>query len=238
MGWINKLLERLGPLHTLSGIIISFIFGAIFFYKFIFAPTDLKVVVQNSEMVYPSSIGKLYEDVFAIIPEKNESLKIKAVTVYHFLLTTTEQKTIIIENIGEKTLRDVDFRHLNIDIVTGYSINSDFFNKDEENKLYDNLIFDSQRGTIHLKQLIDIPPKKTVTIKLWGSFKKSLLSNDILIKHSEGDAFFDKSYTVTGVKGYFISYIFEFLIILFVIFCVIYHFGLKNAIKNIRQKTT
>jgi len=238
MNFVEKLNKKLEPYYALMislGFFATLLLGL---YKFIFSPTDLKVNVQNEEMTYPSSIGKVYENIFENIPKDNQKIISDGVTIYSFLIKTTELKTITIENTSDKTLRDVSFKHLNTDAITAYSISSDFFNKDEEKKLYDNLVYDENRGITYLNQLVNIPSNKSIKIKLWGSFKKNLLENDIIVSNSEGDAFFDKSYVITGVKGYFVQYFFEFLVILISIFVVIYHYGLKYAINNSHKENT
>ena len=232
MSWINQINKTLEPYYALL-ITLGF-FGTILIgvYNFIISPTDLKVNVKNEEITYPSSIANNYQEVYKYVQKNNELLTIQNISVYDFLISTTDIKTITISNISDKTLRGIQFKHLNTDAITAYSINSDYFNGEEEKKLYDNLIYDNIRGLTYLKQLIEIPPKKSITIKLWGSFKKSLLDNDLLVSYENGDAYFEKSYSVDGIKGYFVEYAFEFLFLLVILFIIIYHYGLKYAIKN------
>jgi hypothetical protein len=230
MNWIVKLNKTLEPYYALLITLGLFATLLLSLYKFIFSPTDLKVNVQTAEMNYPSSIGNAYKNVFKTVAANDSIATGDAALVYGFILQTTEQKTIMIENVSDKTLRDVTFKHLYTDDITAYSISSDFFNQDEEKNLYENLVYDENRSITYLKQLIDLPPKKSIKIKLWGSFKKSLITNDVLVSHSDGDAFFDKTYSISGLKGYFVQYIYEFLVILILIFITIYHYGLKYAL--------
>lgn len=238
MNFVKNLNKALEPYYALL-ITLGF-FGTLLIglYNFIFAPTDLKVNVQTTEMNYPNSIGASYKKVFDKLPENDTLQMINAMSVYDFILKTTEQKTIIIENVSDKTLRDVTFKHINTDYITAYSISSDFFNRDEETKLYDNLVYDKNRSITFLNQLIDLPPKKSIKIKLWGSFKSSLIDNEVIVSHSDGDAFFEKTYNITGIKGYFVQYIYEFIIILLAIFFAIYHYGLKYATNRHTQENS
>lgn len=232
MNWVNQINKTLEPYYALLITLGFFGTGLIGIYNYIISPTDLKVNVQNEEVTYPSSIGNNYEKVYDYVQKNNKELGIQNISVYNFLILTTEMKTITISNISDKTLRGIQFKHLNTDAITAYSINSDYFNNEEEKKLYDNLMYDDKRGLTYLKQLIEIPPKKSITIRLWGSFKKSLLDNNLLISYENGEAYFEKSYTIEGVKGYFVEYAFEFVFLLVVLFIIIYHYGLKYAIKN------
>lgn len=231
MEWIKKMNDNLQPYY---GLLVSIaFFGATFVagYKFLFAPTDLKVTVLNEQMNYPSSIGEKFEEICAKIPNE-DSLKYNQIAVYNFLIQTSERKTITIANVTDKTLRRISFKHLNTEAVTAYSISSDFLNNQEEKNLYDNLEHDQKRGLIYLKQLIDLPPNKSIKIQIWGSFKKSILEDDLLVSYDEGDAFFEKNYNISGIKGYLIYYSFEFVIILMLIFVGVYYFSLKYAIRK------
>lgn len=232
---INKVLD---PYYAL--LITLGLFGTILIsvYKFILSPTDLKVIVQNDEVDYPSAISKEFQSIYNKVNSKDSVLIYNGTSVYNFLVTTTDVKTIQLENQSEKTLRGVKFKHINADAITAYIISSDFFNNDEEKKMYENLKYDKDRGIIYLKETIDLPPKSSVKVKLWGSFKKSLIDNDILISYEDGDAYFEKVFMVTGLKGYIVEYSFELLFILFTIFVVTYHFGLIHAIKNITETPT
>lgn len=226
---INKVLDPYYALFITMGL-----FGTILItiYNYILSPSDLKVLVQTEEVNYPRSIANDYEELYKKIPIQSQEDKRKGIEIYNFLVTTTDVKTIQLENQSEKTLREIKFKHLNADAVTAFSITSDFFNNDEEKKLYDNLEYDKGRGLVYLKETIELPPKSSVKVKLWGSFKKSLIDNDILISYEDGDAYFEKAYTVSGIKGYLVEYGFELLFVIFIIFILVYHFGLKHAVEN------
>lgn len=232
---INKVLD---PYYAL--LITLGLFGTILLsiYNFILSPSDLKIIVQNDEVAYPNNISKDFQYIYSKINPKDTVSSKKGVTVYNFLITTTDVKTIQLENQSDKTLRGIKFKHLNADAITAVGITSDFFNNEEEKKLYENLEYDKARSIIYLKETIDLPPKSSVKIKLWGSFKKTLIDNDILISYEDGDAYFEKSYLVSGLKGYFVEYSFELLFIILLIFIVTYHLGLKHALKNRTETAT
>ena len=222
---INK---KLTPYYSLLTMIGFFLMLFISSYKFIISPSDLRISVQNEKISYPSSIGRYYEVIYDEML-KQDTLLIEAASVYSFLLKTSDFKSITLKNTSSKTLRTVRFKYLNTDALTAWSISSNFLTNFEENNLKKNLIFDEVRNIVYFKNVVDIPPNSQININLWGNFKDELINSNIITNHESGEGHIEQSYNISGLKGYFVNYAFEFLVILMFIFIVVYYVGIKYA---------
>ena len=200
-------------------------------YKFIISPSDLRVTIQTEQVSYPNSLGDYYEklDDYVI---KSDTLIGESRIIYNFLLRTTDHKKITLKNTSSKTLRDVKFKQLNTEALTAWSISSDFLTSDEEQSLKKNIDFDEIRQILYFTKPIDIAPNSQINIEVWGNFKNEILNNNLIVNHSNGDGHIEESYTVSGLKGYFVNYSFEFLAILILIFIAVYHIGIKYSKKQ------
>lgn len=225
---LEKINEKLKPYYALMTMILFF--GGLFTsaYKFVISPTDLRITIESERTQYPSSIVNMYNKIYNHLVQR-DTLIVEAGTVYSFLIETTESKKIELQNISSKTIRGVKFKQLNADELTAWGITSDFLTTDEEQKLKQNLIFDETKKVIYLNNPIDISPNSQVTIFLWGSFKPDFFSKDIIVNHDNGEGHIEKAYTVSGLKGYFVNYAFEFIIIMLFIFIGVYYVGIKFA---------
>ena len=203
-------------------------------YNFVISPTDLKAIVTREDVSYPLSLSNSLEKTLNKLSEvKNDSISHEYVGIYNYLVKTTTIKTIVLHNETDKTLKGIKFKHLNTDAITAYSISADYLVDEEESKLFNSVKFDKDRSIVYLKDLLAIPPKSKVTIKLWGDFPRTLLAdNDINITYDGGDAYFEKTYEVSGTKGYFAHYSFEIIFLMFCIFIIVYYFGIRYAINN------
>jgi len=225
---INKKLKPYHSLLTMLGFFLVLFIGA---YNFIISPSDLRITVQNESISYPESMREYYDKLstYVII---HDTLQTEARTVYNFLLKTTDLKKITLKNTSSKTLRGIKFKQINSDALTASSVSSDFLTNKEELNLRANLIFDQTRQIIHFKNDVEIPPNSQINIRIWGNFKPELIDNNLIVNYDGGDGHVEKSYTVNGLKGYFVNYSFEFIVILILIFIVVYNVGIKNLRKN------
>lgn len=228
---IEKFNEYLKPYYSLLTMLGFFFVLFISAYKFIISPSDLRITVQDESVSYPSSLGEYCNNLNKYLL-KQDTLQTEALTLYGFLLKTTDFKKIILKNTTSKTLRGIKFKQLNTDALTAYSVSSDFFTKKEETELRSNLIFDEMRHVIYFKSEVELPPSSQINISLWGNFKPELINNDLIISYDGGDGHIEKSYTITGLKGYFVNYSFEFLVIVILIFIAVYYVGIKNIKQN------
>ncbi|WBL22705.1 hypothetical protein [Zunongwangia sp. HRR-M8] len=228
---IKKAVEELTPYHALIGMLIFF--GGIFIwlYNIIIAPSDLKVSVTTEAVVYPRSISESFGKVNDYLSDK-DTLVVESFGIYEFLLKTTDIKRIILRNTSSKTLKNVNFKHLNTKNLSAFSITSSFLTSDEQNYLYDNLILDDKREIIYFQNPIDLPPNKEVIINIWGSFTESPVNQNILVTYDDGDGFFENDYYVSGFQGYVYKNTFQFFFMAIIIFCGVYYFGIKNAKKQ------
>ena len=228
---LEKINTKIKPYHSLLTMLGFFLMLFIGAYKFIISPSDLRVTVLNENISYPNSIGDYYDKVSTYVIKK-DTLQTEATTVYNFLLKTTDFKKITLKNTSSKTLRGVKFKQINTDDLTAWSISSDFFTNDEEKKLRDNLKFDELRHIVYNQNSIDIPPNSQINISIWGNFKPELIDNNLIINYDGGEGHIEKSYNVTGLKGYFVNYSFEFIVILIFIFVAVYYVGVRNISEN------
>lgn len=232
---INQINERLSPYYSLFIMIIFF--GGLFItaYNFIISPSHLRIEVKTDQVSYPNSLYESQEEVRKYLSEesdKYDSLKYNLINISSFLQKTTEIKEIKLINTSSKTLHAVRFKYLNANNWTSYSVTSTYLTSNEEKELYSNLHLDEKRKIIYLKNTIDIPPKSEVIITLWGSFNENILNNNIIVTYSGGDGFIEESYTVSGIKGYFINNLFEFCLIILIIFSIVFYLGIKHVEKS------
>ncbi|MCD8418772.1 hypothetical protein J2Q11_13660 [Tenacibaculum finnmarkense genomovar finnmarkense] len=228
---LEKINKKLEPYHSLLTMLAFFSMLFIGAYKFIISPSDLRITTQNESISYPNSIGEYYDDLSTYVI-KQDTLQAEATTVYSFLLKTTDFKKITLKNTSSKTLRGVKFKQINSDALTAWSVSSDFLTNKEELNLRANLIFDEMRQIIYFKNDVEIPPNSQINISIWGNFKPELINNNLIINYDGGDGHVEKSYTVNGLKGYFVNYSFEFIVILILIFIAVYYVGIKNLRKD------
>lgn len=228
---IEQFNKNLKPYHSLLTMLGFFFMLFIGTYKFIISPSDLRIIVENESISYPSSIGKYYDEIYGFVI-KNETLLIESASVYKFLLKTTDFKKITLKNTSSKTLRGVKFKQINTDALTAWAISSNFLTNKEELTLRDNLVFDEVRNIVYSKNSMDIPPNSQIDINIWGNFKPELIDNNLIINYDGGEGHVEKSYNVSGLKGYFVNYSFEFIAILIFIFIAVYYVGITNVRKN------
>lgn len=228
---VKKLNEKIEPYYALITMIIFF--GGLFVtaYKYVISPSDLKVSIKKESVDYPNSIKKGFEDVYEFAL-RNDSLKNQSIDLYSFLIKTTDLKTINIVNNGETTVKGIKFKQLNADALTAYSITSDFLTSAEEASLRRNLEFDESHKIIYMNEPADIPAKKSIKIRLWGSFKPTLFNDETIISSDDGDAHIEDSYEVSGVKGYLINYYLELVVLMIIIFVLVYYVGIRQASKK------
>ncbi|MBA6153069.1 hypothetical protein [Gelidibacter maritimus] len=226
-----KLNEKLKPYYSLITMIIFFSGLFISAYKFIISPSDLRVTIQTEQVSYPNSLGNYYEKLDNYIIH-SDTLIGESRIIYNFLLRTTDHKKITLKNTSSKTLRDVKFKQLNTEALTAWSISSDFLTSDEEQNLKKNIDVDEIRQILYFTKPIDIAPNSQINIEIWGNFKNEILNNNLIINHSNGDGHIEESYSVSGLKGYFVNYSFEFLALLILIFIAVYHIGIKYSKKQ------
>jgi hypothetical protein len=188
------------------------------------------VSIRNESISYPASISDNYRKIhnYAL---KADTLALESSIVYSFLLKTTDLRTITLSNISNKTIKNIKFRHLNVDYLTGWSIITDFLTNKEEALLRKNINYDEIRKIVYFNQPIEIPPKSIVKLTLWGSFKEDFFNGNVLVNFENGDGYIEKEYIVSGLKGYLINYSFEFLIIVLFIFVFVYYTGIKLSSK-------
>ena len=226
-----ELNEKLKPYYSL--ITMIFFFSGLFIsaYKFIISPSDLRITIQNEQIGYPNSLGKYYEklDNYVI---NSDTLIQESITIYNFLLKTTDHKKITLKNTSNKTLRDVKFKQQNTEALTAWGVSSDFLTSGEEQDLKKNIEFDDVRQILYFIEPFNIAPNSQINIEIWGNFKQGIINNNLIVNHSNGDAHIEESYTVSGIKGYFLNYSFEFLAILILIFIAVYHIGIKYSKKE------
>jgi hypothetical protein len=226
MSVLDSLNKRLGPWYSLLSMLIFF--GVLFIgaSKYIFKSSDLNVVIKTEKASYPQTVNEYYDKIHEFLLKK-DSLLMESTAIYNFLNQTTDVKEIVLKNTSSNTLREVKFRHLNADALTAWALGSNYLSSSEEISFRDNLIFDENRGLIYIKNTIDIPPNGEVYIDLYGNFKPSFINNDVIVNYAGGDAQIQESYEVTGLKGYFVEYYFEFIVILIIIFVAVYYNGIK-----------
>ncbi|GLB54176.1 hypothetical protein NBRC110019_32170 [Neptunitalea chrysea] len=228
---LEKINKKLKPYHSLLTMIGFFLMLFIGAYKFVISPSDLKITIQNDRVSYPNLIGEFYSEISSFIID-NDTLQTETTTIYNFLLKTTDYKRITLKNTSSKTLRGVKFKQINTDALTAYSVSSDFLTNNEEQSLKQNLVFDETRNIVYFKSDIEIPPNSQVFINIWGNFKEEIINNNVIVNHDGGDGHIEKTYNVSGLKGYFVNNSFEFLVILILIFIVVYYVGIKNVKSN------
>jgi hypothetical protein len=228
---IEQINKKLKPYYSLLTMIFFFFMLFVGAYKFIISPSDLRIIVEKESILYPSSIGKYYSEIYNFSIRK-DTLLTESASVYNFLLKTTDFKKIMLKNTTTKTLRGVKFKQINTDALTAWSISSDFLTNKEELTLRDNLAFDETRNIVYSKNTMDIPPNSQINISIWGNFKPELIENNLVINYDGGEGHIEKSYNVSGLKGYFVNYSFEFIVILIFIFIAVYYAGIKNVRNN------
>lgn len=226
-----ELNEKLKPYYSLITMIIFFSGLFISAYKFIISPSDLRITIQTEQVSYPNSLGDYYEKLDNYII-KSDTLIDESRIIYNFLLKTTDHKKITLKNTSSKTLRDVKFKQQNTEALTAWGISSDFLTSGEEQNLKKNIEFDEVRQILYFVKPIDIAPNSQINIEIWGNFKDGIINNNLIVNHSNGDGHIEESYTVSGIKGYFVNYSFEFLAILILIFIAVYHIGIKYSKKE------
>ncbi|AZA97362.1 type I-B CRISPR-associated protein Cas8b1/Cst1 [Chryseobacterium shandongense] len=98
MTFVEKINKVLDPYYAL--FITLGLFGTILIsiYKFILSPTDLKVIVQNDDVDYPSEISKEFQSIYSKISPKDSTLIYNGTSVYNFLVTTTDVNVIFPKN--------------------------------------------------------------------------------------------------------------------------------------------
>ena len=238
---MNKTLEKINnkikPYYSLLTMLGFFSVLLISAFNFIISPSDLRITVQNERISYPSSIGIYYNDINDFVISQDTLLS-EVSTIYGFLIETTDYKRITLKNTSSKTLRGVKFKQVNTDALTAWSISSDFLTNAEEEKLKKNLIFDKIRNIIYFKSDIEIPPNSQVIISIWGNFKVELVNSNIIVNHDGGDGHIEKAYSVSGLKGYFVNYSFEFIVILLFIFISVYYVGIQTLKKDDNNQET
>jgi hypothetical protein len=225
---LEKFNAALKPYYALLTMMVFFGTLLLVSYNYIVSPTDLHVTVTTDRMNYPASIGKSYDEIYRAI-KAQDALSSEALNVYRFLVNTTECKRIVLRNVGASSLKDVKFRYINADDLTGWSISSDFLTSDEEETLKRNLMYDDRAGVVYIKNSLNIPTKSQVNIVLWGSFKEDLFERDVVASYDAGDASFEKQYLLTGLKGYLVNYALEFILVMLLLFAGVYHVGVKFA---------
>ena len=222
---LNKILKPYHSLLTMMGFFFMLFIGV---YKFIISPSDLRVTIVNESISYPSTVGNYFDEITKYMANK-DTLETQTTTVYSFLLETTDYKKITLKNTSSKTLRGIKFKQINTDALTAWSISSDFLTNTEESTLMENLVFDKVRNIVYTQNDMNIPPNSQININIWGNFKPELINNNIIINYDGGEGHIEKSYNVSGLKGYFVNYSFEFIVILIFIFIAVYYVGIKNT---------
>lgn len=224
---LNKLLE---PYYALFTMIIFFGGLAIAAYKYLLDPSDLKLTIKNEDISYPSSISKSVEKLYAATG-KNESLQLEGTNIYAFLVNTRHHKTLTLSNTSNKTLRGIKFKYLNVDHLTAYGASASFLTTKESDKLLTALQYDEAKKIVYLPENIDLPANSEILINLWGTFKDQFFNDDIVVSYDEGEAFIQTTYNIDGVKGYFLNYYFEFMLLALFLFSICYMVGI-NQIKK------
>lgn len=227
---LERIICVMKPYYSLFTMIIFFSALFISAYRFLISPSDLKISLRNESISYPNSISESYSKVHNYVL-KADTLALESSMVYSFLLKTTDLKTITISNISNKTVRNIKFRHINVDYLTGWSVSTDFLTSNEETHLRKNINFDEIRKVVNFNHPIEIPPKSMVKLTFWGSFKADFFSGNVFVNHDNGDGYIEKEYLISGLKGYLINYSFEFMIIVLLIFCFVYYTGIRISSK-------
>lgn len=222
--------EKIKPYYSLLTMLLFFIALFISAYKYIISPSDLRVTVESDSITYPTLISQSANNITDYILSV-DTLESDGAAIHGFLVQTTEFNKITLTNTSTKSLTGVRFKKLQCDALTGWGIGSDFLTSKEEQELKKNIAYDEYKSIVYLKNEVDIPPNGSIYIRLWGNFKPDLLGNNLVVTHNGGDGHIERSYHITGLKGYFFNYFFEIAIIVLCIFCIVFYVGVKQARK-------
>jgi len=228
---VIKFVKESKPYHSLLLMLLFYIGIFVSAYNFIISPSDLRVTIKNETISYPSSLIKNFESINSYLI-RTDTLVDESISAYSFLRQTTDLKTFRLRNESSKTIKNIQFRQVNSNYLTAWSISSDFLTETEEKDLLKKLIYDKLRNVVYLNERLEIPPKSHIYIYLWGNFDDDIIGRNTLVSYDGGDGFIEESFNLTGIKGYFAKNIFEILIIVIIIFIIVYLQGIKSLKDN------
>lgn len=237
---VKRLKEYIEPYHSLIAMIIFFagLLGGI--YKLIVRPPNLAVSIHNQSIEYPSTINSKFESIYKFISDsvKKDVLLKNAKDINEYLLYTSDYWEIKFTNETSTTIKGIQLRITKAASLNASTISSSFFLEEEAKQISKNIHFEKQSGVILLNQVPEIPPKAEVSIFLWGKIPSMTYNENVYVTYDGGEAKPENEITVSGFKAYLVDYIYELLILLFLVFIILYRNQLKKYENAINKTST
>lgn len=215
---INNKIEPYYKFAIMCLAILSFMYAA---YNFFLPRTDLLIKEEVEKISYPTSIENTYNIIGNYILNKDTLLN-ESMTLDNFFHKTTEQKKITLKNISDKTINGVNFKYLNVNFLTAWGVSTNYTTTQEESNLLKDIEYDENRKIIYLKNEISLPPNSEINIILWGNFNTTLLNSNTIANYSDGDAYLERSYILSGFRGYIYYYSIELFTIIIIVLLIGY----------------
>ena len=226
----KNIYDKLNPFYQLL-VMIAFLAGiTLAIYKFVFSPAELSIIVKREKVDYPSNIKDQFQSLSAYISDtlKAKELSTQLMGLQAFLLVTRDKLTLVIQNETDHTLKKVNLRLTNASQLTSWGASSDYLTNDELDKLIDRVTWKDREGIVDISDIGNLPPKASLNIYLWGDFKYLDEENGIFLTYDDGVGKKEKEILVRGFTAYFVSSLFEWLLVILILFCYIYY---RQAIK-------
>lgn len=229
---IKKWKEKIDPYQSFIAMVIFFSGLFVGLYKFIVKPANLAITIHSQLVDYPSSIYKKVNNVYTFLKDssttKNRELLQNISDINDYLIYTNNYWEIKLKNETSDILKNVKIRLTSVGALNASSISSTFLLKAESAKIKDNIIFEKETGIIDITRIDVIPPNGELSIFLWGKIPQLAYDNNVFVTYDGGEAKPEKEVIATGFKAYLIDYVYELLILIFLVFLVLY----RNIVKK------
>lgn len=222
--------NNLKPYYVLFGMIVFFVGLFLACYKILVKSPELIVYLTKENINYPNSINEKYTKVYNQFIRLNTDsvINIDAYRVFKYLINTKQNLIVRLENETDKTLEKVNLRITNVNDITSWAVSSDYLLEEENNKVLGKVKFQEGSNIVYLSDFVSIPPKRSMSLYLWGKFDESLWNDNVLVTYDGGTGIVEKKIEVTGFKAYLVDYYFEIFSFLLLIFCIVYLYIVKG----------
>jgi len=211
-----------------------FLGATIWGYKIIVRSPELSVKVLKQNVNYPNSIHKHYLDIHEYLKNQDldKELRTSSNTVFDYLLRTKHNWEITITNETDVSLEKLNLRIINVSERTAWAVSSDFLLEEEEKEVLKKVKFQKSSGVIYLKDFVNIPPRNSIIVYVWGKFDESFWQDNIIVTYDGGNGVIEKSIGVIGFKAYIVEYFYEIFLLIFIVFSIVYHFSVRIKKEN------
>ena len=210
--------------------------------RYLFSGNDCECIFTIEEARWPYSLSTQITEATKVIDTGMVSLLLrnKVVTILNdftrFVRNTNSVGKYEIRNNSKYTLRSIEIRIMNVNNLTGWSIDSKSFLSSELEELKRKLNYDQQTSMVVLPKISVLPPGSSLVVSLWGDIMPQFIDDAILVTYEGGSAKVYRKEVVTAYNSFIINNMRELIILLIILNIGLFLFFIDRYVKKSRTK--